>query len=95
MFTVLLATISFLLVVICFGVAHHRLEDDNLDPKYGAAFVLVIVGWLLYLACVPLEFIGWFRQRHYRDTTTTVRKNRWYQTTDNSEKKGHVKRDVE
>ncbi|WWD17916.1 hypothetical protein CI109_102361 [Kwoniella shandongensis] len=71
-FTSLLATISFLLVVIIFGVAHHRFDDDSLRPRYGAAFVMVILGWLLYLAAIPLVVIGWFRERHYRNTNITT-----------------------
>jgi len=66
LFTALLSTISFLLVVICWGVAHHRFHKEGLHPKYGAAFPLVIVGWALYLAAIPLVFIGWVRERHYR-----------------------------
>ncbi|KAK1923432.1 hypothetical protein DB88DRAFT_453623 [Papiliotrema laurentii] len=73
LFTALLATISFFLVVICWGVAHHRFSRDSLQPKYGAAFVLGIIGWLLYLAAIPFVIIGWFRQRHYRETTTVKR----------------------
>ncbi|WVQ85534.1 hypothetical protein IAT38_007700 [Cryptococcus sp. DSM 104549] len=65
-FTLLLSTISFLLVLVVFGVAHHRLNKDTLDAHYGAAFVLVIIGWLLYLAAMPLVVIGWFRERSYR-----------------------------
>ncbi|WRT64119.1 uncharacterized protein IL334_001048 [Kwoniella shivajii] len=72
-FTNLLAFISFLLVVIIFGTAHHRFNDDTLDAHYGAAFVLVILGWLLYLVAIPLVFLGWFRERHYRNQTTNVR----------------------
>jgi hypothetical protein len=79
----LLATLSFLLVVICFGVAHHRFEDDTLQPKYGAAFILVIIGWLLFLAAIPFVVIGWFRERHYRHqmpitTTTTTTRRKWF-----------------
>ncbi|KAK8865899.1 hypothetical protein IAR55_001047 [Kwoniella newhampshirensis] len=72
LFTTLLATISFLLVVIVFGLAHHRFNQDTLRPHYGAAFVLVIIGWLLYLAAIPLVVIGWFTERRYRNTTTTT-----------------------
>ncbi|WVQ85538.1 hypothetical protein IAT38_007704 [Cryptococcus sp. DSM 104549] len=64
--TVFFATLSFLIVVILFGVAHHRLNNDHLDAHYGAAFVFVILGWLLYLLAVPLVIVGWFRERHYR-----------------------------
>jgi uncharacterized membrane protein len=75
--TTFLATISLLLVLICWGVAHHRFSDNNLEPQYGAAFVLVIIGWILYLLAIPFVVVGWFRERHYRTTTTTTRR-RWY-----------------
>ncbi|ODN84157.1 hypothetical protein L202_00161 [Cryptococcus amylolentus CBS 6039] len=65
--TTFLATLSFLLVVIIFGTAHHRFKRDNLDPHYGAAFVLVIIGWLILLVTPPLVTIGWFRERRYRN----------------------------
>jgi hypothetical protein len=63
----LLATLSFFLVVICWGIAHHRFEDDTLRPKYGAAFILVIIGWLMFLVAAPMVAFGWFRLRHYRN----------------------------
>ncbi|WWD09380.1 hypothetical protein V865_007503 [Kwoniella europaea PYCC6329] len=74
LFTTLLATISFFLVTIIFGTAHHRFNNDNLDAHYGAAFVLVILGWLIYLfVAIPLVFLGWFKQRRQHTTTAHIR----------------------
>ncbi|WVO17876.1 hypothetical protein L204_105574 [Cryptococcus depauperatus] len=66
MLTTLLATISFLAVIIIFGVAHHRFKDDHLDPHYGAGLVLVIIGWLCFMLTPPLVLVGWFKERRYR-----------------------------
>jgi cell division protein FtsX len=75
----LLSSISFLLVVICWGVAHHRFSDNGLDPKYGSAFALVIVGWLLYLLAIPFVVIGWLRERHYRrEVEAASTRRRWF-----------------
>ncbi|GFZ43129.1 hypothetical protein JCM24511_00848 [Saitozyma sp. JCM 24511] len=75
----LLSSISFLLVVICWGVAHHRFSDNGLDPKYGSAFALVIVGWVLYLLAIPFVVIGWFRERHYRrEVEAASTRRRWF-----------------
>jgi hypothetical protein len=75
----LLASISFLLVMICWGVAHHRFSDNGLDPKYGSAFALVIVGWVLYLLAIPFVVIGWFRERHYRrEVEAASTRRRWF-----------------
>ncbi|WWC86228.1 uncharacterized protein L201_001101 [Kwoniella dendrophila CBS 6074] len=74
LFTTLLATISFFLVTIIFGTGHRRFNHDNLDAHYGAAFVLVILGWLiLLLVTVPLVFLGWFKNRRQRTTKATIR----------------------
>ncbi|WWC99657.1 hypothetical protein V866_006561 [Kwoniella sp. B9012] len=74
LFTTLLATISFFLVTIVFGTAHRRFNNDNLDAHYGAAFVLVILGWLIYLLlAIPLVFLGWFKQRRQHTTTAHIR----------------------
>jgi hypothetical protein len=83
--------ISLILVLICFGTAHHRFHKEDLNPKYGAAFIMVILGWLMYLAAIPLVFIGWIRERKYRrevvvgtgdvhttTTTTTTKKRRLF-----------------
>ncbi|WWC66379.1 uncharacterized protein I206_100280 [Kwoniella pini CBS 10737] len=73
LFTTLLATISFFLVVIVYGTAHRRFNHDNLDAHYGAAFVLVILGWLIYLLTIPLIFLGWFKNRRQHTTNATIR----------------------
>ncbi|WWC58605.1 uncharacterized protein I303_101148 [Kwoniella dejecticola CBS 10117] len=73
LFTTLLATISFFLVVIIYGTAHRRFNNDTLDAHYGAAFVLVILGWLIYLAAIPLIFLGWFKNRRQHTTKATIR----------------------
>jgi hypothetical protein len=90
LFTNLLAFISFLIVVITWATAKRRFNNDDgpntfFDAHYGPAFALVIVGWLLYLAAIPLVFVGWFRNRGYRNdapvtttTTTTTRRKRWF-----------------
>ncbi|ORY28984.1 hypothetical protein BCR39DRAFT_533429 [Naematelia encephala] len=85
--TALCATISFFIVVVVFGVAHHRFKHEGLSPHYGGAFPLVIVGWLVYLIALPLIIIGWIRERHYRreivategvTTTEITHKRRWF-----------------
>jgi hypothetical protein len=66
-------------VVICWGIAHHRFGDNGLDPKYGSAFALVIVGWVLYLLAIPFVVIGWFRERHYRrEVEAASTRKRWF-----------------
>jgi hypothetical protein len=86
MFTNLLAFISFLIVVITWSTAKRRFNNDLLafDAHYGPAFVLVIVGWLLYLMAIPLVILGWFRNRGYRNdapvvhtTETTTTRRKW------------------
>lgn len=85
LFTTFWATLSLFVVVPTWAIAHHRFEDDDLDPVYGAAFVLVIIGWLLFLLAMPLIVIGWFRERRMRregnyntTTTTTTTRRRWF-----------------
>ncbi|KAL7423820.1 hypothetical protein Q5752_001404 [Cryptotrichosporon argae] len=74
--TNLLAFVSTLLVLVCWGVAHHRFNKAGLEPRYGAAFVLVILGWLLYLLAIPFALIGWLAIR--RDRHIVERRRVWY-----------------
>ncbi|KAI5451755.1 hypothetical protein NCC49_001402 [Naganishia albida] len=68
--TTLIAVLSFILALVAFVIAHHRANNMNFDPHYGAALWLHMVGVILLVFALPFTLIAWFRQR--RNAKETV-----------------------
>lgn len=64
------AVVSFIVALIAFIIAHHRANDMNFEPRYGAALWLHMVGTILLVLALPFAPLAWLRQR--KDARRTV-----------------------
>jgi uncharacterized membrane protein len=61
--TTLVAVLSFILALVAFVIAHHRANNMNFEPRYGAALWLHMIGVILLVLALPFTLLAWLRQR--------------------------------
>jgi hypothetical protein len=79
-FTILLSTLSFILILSTFVTAHRRFSSDGINVAYGPAFILSILGWLLYLLSLPFLVLALRALRRDRRDGVVVRDGTVHET---------------